>query len=148
MADFVSGKVQLQRKIIEFFANKIEEAGVKQRVYFHHEDSPAGELGIELVDNSDEQVIKFYDLKDFLSNMGGFLDDTDATAKNKEADVIRELLNNRFKVFKKANADAINRAVGEDTLCPYCLEVSDSTDPRVLCEECRETFGHTFINEL
>lgn len=33
-------------------------------------------------------------------------------------------------------------------LCPYCNGESDSKDPSVLCQECRETFGHTFIDEL
>ena len=32
--------------------------------------------------------------------------------------------------------------------CPYCGEETDSSDPRVLCKDCRETFGHTFIDEL
>ena len=32
--------------------------------------------------------------------------------------------------------------------CPYCGNPSDSSDPDVLCRECREDFGHTFIHEL
>jgi hypothetical protein len=32
--------------------------------------------------------------------------------------------------------------------CPYCGEKSDSIDSNVLCKDCRETFGHTFIGEL
>jgi predicted amidophosphoribosyltransferase len=32
--------------------------------------------------------------------------------------------------------------------CPYCGQTSDTTDPRVLCKECREDFGHTFYDEL
>lgn len=36
----------------------------------------------------------------------------------------------------------------DKTLCPYCDEVSDSSDPNVLCKDCRELFGHTFIHEL
>jgi hypothetical protein len=32
--------------------------------------------------------------------------------------------------------------------CPYCGQKSDSIDPRVLCKECRQDFGHTFIFEL
>ena len=32
--------------------------------------------------------------------------------------------------------------------CPYCGSKSDSVDSRVLCQDCRETFGHTFIEEL
>lgn len=33
-------------------------------------------------------------------------------------------------------------------VCPYCQGPSDSTDDRVLCQECRQDFGHTFIDEL
>jgi hypothetical protein len=32
--------------------------------------------------------------------------------------------------------------------CPYCGEKSDYDDPRILCADCRETFGHSFIDEL
>ena len=31
-------------------------------------------------------------------------------------------------------------------LCPYCNEnKTDSIDPNVLCLECREDFGHSFL---
>jgi hypothetical protein len=32
--------------------------------------------------------------------------------------------------------------------CPYCGGDSDSTDPKILCGECRYDFGHTSIDEL
>ena len=32
--------------------------------------------------------------------------------------------------------------------CPYCGENSDRQDPKALCADCRETFGHSFIDEL
>jgi DNA-directed RNA polymerase subunit RPC12/RpoP len=32
--------------------------------------------------------------------------------------------------------------------CPYCGGDSDSTDPKILCAECRYDFGHTSIDEL
>jgi hypothetical protein len=32
--------------------------------------------------------------------------------------------------------------------CPYCGEDSDRQDPKALCADCRETFGHSFIDEL
>lgn len=32
--------------------------------------------------------------------------------------------------------------------CKYCGAPNNSTDADVLCEECRETFGHTFYSEL
>lgn len=45
----------------------------------------------------------------------------------------RELINEIFKPNK----------------CPYCKENdTDSIDPNILCPDCRETFGHSFFNEL
>ena len=32
--------------------------------------------------------------------------------------------------------------------CKYCGEFTDSDDEDVLCEDCRQTFGHTFYSEL
>lgn len=32
--------------------------------------------------------------------------------------------------------------------CKYCGQNNCSSDPGVLCPKCRETFGHTFYNEL
>ena len=32
--------------------------------------------------------------------------------------------------------------------CKYCGEETNSPDPNVLCEECRECFGHAFYSEL
>lgn len=33
--------------------------------------------------------------------------------------------------------------------CPYCKENdTDSIDPNILCPDCRETFRHSFFNEL
>lgn len=32
--------------------------------------------------------------------------------------------------------------------CPYCKGHSDSTDSKVLCQACRQTFGHSTIEEL
>ena len=42
----------------------------------------------------------------------------------------------------------INKTTNEKCDCPYCGEKSDSNDPKVLCKECRETFGHSFFDEL
>lgn len=45
----------------------------------------------------------------------------------------RELINEIFKPNK----------------CPYCKENdTDSIDPNIICPDCRETFGHSFFNEL
>lgn len=42
----------------------------------------------------------------------------------------------------------INELV-EPNKCLYCKKnTTDSIDPNVLCSQCRETFGHTFYNEL
>lgn len=32
--------------------------------------------------------------------------------------------------------------------CKYCGNTTGSPDPDVLCEECRDTFGHAFYSEL
>ena len=32
--------------------------------------------------------------------------------------------------------------------CKYCSELTDSQDSNILCPNCRETFGHSFFNEL
>jgi len=32
--------------------------------------------------------------------------------------------------------------------CKYCEGIAEGTYEDVLCEECRETFGHTFFSEL
>jgi hypothetical protein len=42
----------------------------------------------------------------------------------------------------------IKKNTSEKCDCLYCGEKSDSLDPRVLCKDCRETFGHTFFEEL
>jgi hypothetical protein len=42
----------------------------------------------------------------------------------------------------------IGNTTSEKCDCLYCGEKSDSVDPRVLCKDCRETFGHTFFEEL
>lgn len=33
-------------------------------------------------------------------------------------------------------------------ICKYCGEVAKGTDEDVLCQECREIFGHAFYSEL
>jgi hypothetical protein len=42
----------------------------------------------------------------------------------------------------------MKKTTSEKCDCLYCGEKSDSIDPRVLCKDCRETFGHTFFEEL
>jgi hypothetical protein len=36
----------------------------------------------------------------------------------------------------------------ETRKCPYCKDYSDSTDPKILCKDCRQLFGHSTIEEL
>ncbi len=33
-------------------------------------------------------------------------------------------------------------------ICKYCNGVADGSNKDMLCDECRETFGHTFYSEL
>ena len=33
-------------------------------------------------------------------------------------------------------------------ICRYCYGVADGEQSDILCEECREVFGHTFYSEL
>lgn len=44
----------------------------------------------------------------------------------------------------------ITKEMIEDTvmICPYCGEKSDSKDPKILCADCRQTFGHHSIDQL
>jgi len=44
--------------------------------------------------------------------------------------------------------DCVNYLRPKKMMCPYCGEKSDSTDPKILCADCRETFGHHSIDEL
>lgn len=43
----------------------------------------------------------------------------------------------------------IIQEISKSNICPYCNKnKTDSLDPNVLCNECRETFGHSLISEL
>ena len=33
-------------------------------------------------------------------------------------------------------------------LCKYCGEIVEGTDSDILCDDCRELFGHVFYSEL
>jgi hypothetical protein len=44
--------------------------------------------------------------------------------------------------------DCLDYLRPKEILCPYCGEKSNSTDPKILCADCRETFGHYSIDEL
>ena len=36
----------------------------------------------------------------------------------------------------------------EYSICPYCGNPNFSSDPDLLCPECREYFGHSYIQDL
>ena len=58
-----------------------------------------------------------------------------------------ELLKSIFDVTNRQK-DLINEIL-KPNKCPYCKENdTDSIDPNILCPDCRETFGHSFFNEL
>lgn len=44
--------------------------------------------------------------------------------------------------------DCIDYLRPKKMVCPYCGEKSDSIDQKILCVDCRETFGHHTIDEL
>lgn len=149
MSTFVSGKVQLERKIIEFFYDKTKKFSVHYcNLYFHHEDNASGVFSVQLTKDSKNKDIDFYDLKEFLQKFNEYINEEDDESDDTKAKDLKGMLLLTYKIVHKENADVINRATNDEILCPYCLEVSDSKDPRVLCQDCRETFGHTMIDEL
>ena len=58
-----------------------------------------------------------------------------------------ELLKSIFDITNRQR-NLINEILKANK-CPYCKENdTDSIDPNILCPDCRETFGHSFFNEL
>ena len=58
-----------------------------------------------------------------------------------------ELLKSIFDITNRQK-ELINKML-KPNKCPYCKENdTDSIDPNILCPNCRETFGHSFFNEL
>ena len=58
-----------------------------------------------------------------------------------------ELLKSIFDITNRQR-NLINEIL-KPNKCPYCKENdTDSIDPNILCPDCRETFGHSFFNEL
>ena len=58
-----------------------------------------------------------------------------------------ELLKSIFDITNRQR-NLINEIL-KPNKCPYCKEYdTDSIDPNILCTDCRETFGHSFFNEL
>lgn len=65
--------------------------------------------------------------------------------KNRKYCRLKDLANNEQQ---KQLANECARYNPEKLTCKYCGEFTDSIDPDVLCADCRECFGHTFIHEL
>ena len=56
---------------------------------------------------------------------------------------------NQFMDYFDIYDDAYDEFFVDDFCsCPYCGMPSDSSNPDVLCSDCRETFGHVFYSEL
>ncbi len=72
----------------------------------------------------------------------------------KQEEIIKEvqfqsikILETIFDICQKENR--IIKEILKPNLCLYCKSnKTDSIDPNVLCLKCRETFGHSFFNEL
>ena len=58
-----------------------------------------------------------------------------------------ELLKSIFDIISRQR-NLVNELL-KPNKCPYCKENdTDSIDSNILCPDCRETFGHSFFNEL
>lgn len=56
-----------------------------------------------------------------------------------------ELLKSIFDIISRQR-NLVNELL-KPNKCPYCKD-TDSIDSNILCPDCRETFGHSFFNEL
>jgi DNA-directed RNA polymerase subunit RPC12/RpoP len=64
-------------------------------------------------------------------------------------DLVLKTMESFDEDLKKVVIDIANYFKGQSkNQCPYCGGDSDSTDPKILCAECRYDFGHTSIDEL
>jgi len=55
-----------------------------------------------------------------------------------------------FEEDLKADGYSVQKIVtGKDHhVCKYCIRIADGKDKDLLCDNCRELFGHTFYSEL
>ena len=84
-------------------------------------------------------------MKDF-KELQKELKESESKIKNIEFTSV-ELLKSIFDITNRQR-NLINEILKLNK-CPYCKENdTDSIDPKILCPECRETFGHSFFNEL
>ena len=84
-------------------------------------------------------------MKDF-KELQKELKESESKIKNIEFTSV-ELLKSIFDITNRQR-NLINEIL-KPNKCPYCKEnYTDSIDPNILCPDCRETFGHSFFNEL
>ena len=84
-------------------------------------------------------------MKDF-KELQKELKESESKIKNIEFTSV-ELLKSIFDITNRQR-NLINEIL-KPHKCPYCKENdTDSIDPNILCPDCRETFGHSFFNEL
>ena len=72
-----------------------------------------------------------------------------AIFKNRTVDLLCESLEDAKEYFKERGEmpDSIIPAKGKH-ICGYCHKVTDGSDKNLLCDRCRELFGHSFYSEL
>lgn len=84
-------------------------------------------------------------MKDF-KELQKELKESESKIKNIEFTSV-ELLKSIFDITNRQR-NLINEIL-KPNKCLYCKENdTDSIDPNILCLDCRETFGHSFFNEL
>lgn len=84
-------------------------------------------------------------MKDF-KELQKELKESESKIKNIEFTSV-ELLKSIFDIINRQR-NLINEIL-KPNKCHYCKENdTDSIDPNILCPDCRETFGHSFFNEL
>ncbi len=84
-------------------------------------------------------------MKDF-KELQKELKESESKIKNIEFTSV-ELLKSIFDITNRQR-NLINEIL-KPNKSPYCKENdTDSIDPNILCPDCRETFGHSFFNEL
>lgn len=93
---------------------------------------------LDFVNNPPAKLIKFF---------------ADCTDKKTGANMIHEGRAGSEDAFKKGLTAAgftinkITPARGHH-LCKYCYGIAEGSDKNMLCDNCRNVFGHTFYSEL
>jgi len=64
----------------------------------------------------------------------------------------KEVILKTFYVNRKKDGEEVSYVViiesTKEHFCKYCGQVAEGKDKNVLCQECRECFGHAFYSEL